>query len=576
MHRSVRLTKTLAALGAFAVLGCTGSIPGTSSGDNGNGNGNGNGNQGMNPPGTKPDPTKPDPMRPTPPAPSGTVASAAPLRRLNADQYRNTVQDLLGIKDAVPASALPADEAIDDRFVSNVIRPVQGVDVERYGDAAELLAKTAVMNLQGLLGCDPAGGGEQTCVAKFIESFGKRAYRRPLTSTEIDRAKALYTKGRMGADVANGVRLVVQAMLQSVNFLYLFEPTPPNSTGKVVAIDSWAMASRLSYFFLNSMPDADLFTAAEAGQLSTPEQVSAQAERLVGSPRFLDTLGNFHDQWLELGDLKAAEKDAKLFPAWNDALRTALREETRQFVGYVLRQGDGKLDTLLNANFSMLSGPLFDHYGVAKPANVNAWTKVDLKPGERSGLLTQAGLMASLAREDRTSFIRRGKVVRDGFLCTHVPDPPPGVDTSEANIPATADARMRSELHRAKPECKVCHELFDPIGFAFEKYDATGKFRTTENGKVIDTSADVTDTKTLNGPVKDAVDLAQKLASSDEVRACIATQWMRFALGREEGDDDQPSLTAAMKGFQTGGWKVSELLVSLARSDSFRYQKVKP
>jgi hypothetical protein len=570
MHRSVRLRKTLAALGAFAALGCTGSIPGGPGGDNGNGP------DGTNPPNTKPDPTKPDPVRPTPPAPTGTTASAAPLRRLNADQYRNTIQDLLGIKDAVPASALPADEAIDDRFVSNVIRPVQGVDVERYGDAAESLARTAVMNLTGLMGCDPAGSNEQTCVGKFIESFGKRAYRRPLTQAEVDRAKALYAKGRMGADATNGVRLVVQAMLQSVNFLYMFEPTPANSTGKVVAIDPWAMASRLSYFFLNSMPDAELFAAAEAGELAKPEQVAAHAARLVGSPRFLDTLGNFHDQWLELGDLKAAEKDAKMFPAWNDALRTALREETRQFVAYVLRQGDGKLDTLLNANFSMLSGPLFDHYGVAKPANTTAWTKVDLKAGERAGLLTQAGLMASLAREDRTSFIRRGKVVRDGFLCTHVPDPPPGVDASEATIPATADARMRSELHRTKPECKVCHELFDPLGFAFEKYDAIGKFRATENGRAIDTSAEVTATTTLNGPIKDAVELAQKLSGSVEVRTCIATQWMRFGLGREEGDDDQPSLTAAMKGFEASGWKVGDLLVALAKSDTFRYQKVKP
>jgi hypothetical protein len=369
---------------------------------------------------------------------------------------------------------------------------------------------------------------------------------------------------------------VVQAMLQSVNFLYMFEPTPANSTGKVVSLDAWATASRLSYFFLNSMPDPDLFTAAEANQLSTAEQVAAQATRLVNSPRFLDTLGNFHDQWLELADLKAAEKDPMLFPMWNDALRTALREETRQFVTYVMRQGDGTLDTLLNAKFSMLSGPLYDHYGVPKPANLTAWTKTDLKVGERSGLLTQAGLMATLAREDRTSFIRRGKLVREGFLCTKVPDPPPGVDASEANIPATADARERARLHRTKPDCAVCHALFDPLGFSFEKYDAVGKYRTMDNGKVIDTSADITDTKALNSSVKDAVELAQKLATSDEVRSCIATQWMRFGLGRQENDDDAASLTATMKGFQAGGWKVADLAVALAKSDTFRYQKVKP
>jgi hypothetical protein len=571
MHRSIRLVNSLAALGACVALGCTGSIPGGPSGGNNNGGGDG-----MNPPGMKPDPMKPDPTRPTPPAPAGTTASAAPLRRLNADQYINTVRDLLGIQNPLEAAALPADESIEDRFISNTVRPVQGVDVERYGDAAEALARTAVMNLSGLMGCDPSGAGEQTCVGKFIESFGKRAYRRPLTATEIDRAKALYAKGRMGADATNGVRLVVQAMLQSVNFLYMFEPTPANSVGKVVSIDPWAMASRLSYFFLNSMPDADLFAAAEANQLSTPEQVAAQSTRLVSSPRFLETLGNFHDQWLELGDLKAAEKDPTLFPTWNDALRTALREETRQFVTYVLRQGDGKLDTMLTAGFSMLSGPLYDHYGLPKPANTTAWTKVDLKPGERAGLLTQAGLMASLAREDRTSFIRRGKLVREGFLCTVVPDPPPGVDASEAMIPATADARQRAMLHRTKPECAACHALFDPLGFAFEKYDATGKYRTMEGGKPIDTSSEITDTKALNGTVKDAVELAQKLGTADEVRNCIARQWMRFGLGREETDDDLPSLNEAMKGFQASGWKVADFLVAMAKSDTFRYQKVKP
>jgi hypothetical protein len=586
MPRSVSLLnlRVLAVLGACGALGCTGTIPGDGGEKGGgkgnptdpNGPGNGNGGGGMTNTGGSGMGNPGDKTGGGTPAPTGVSASGAPLRRLNADQYRNTVQDLLGIKDGPTSDALPADESIQDRFISNVVRPVQGVDVERYADVAESLARAAVMNLNGLMGCDPAGAGEQTCVAKFIESFGKRAYRRPLTMSEIDRAKVLYMKGRTAADATNGVRLVVQAMLQSVNFLYMFEPTPANSTGKIVSVDPWAMASRLSYFFLNSMPDAELFTAAEKNQLATPEQVAAQAARLVGSARFLDTMGNFHDQWLELADLKAAEKDPMMFPTWNDGLRTAMREETRQFVTYVMRQGDGKLETLLNAKFSLLSGPLYDHYGVAKPANTTAWTKVDLKPGERSGLLTQAGLMASLAREDRTSFIRRGKLVREAFLCTEVPDPPPGVDASEAMIPATADARQRSVLHRTKPECAACHALFDPIGFAFEKYDAIGKFRTMEGGKLIDTSTAVTATDQLNGDVKDAVELAQKMGTADEVRTCVAKQWMRFGLGREETDADLPSLTAAMKGFADGGYKVTDYLVALAKSDTFRYQKVKP
>jgi hypothetical protein len=504
-------------------------------------------------------------------------ASTAPLRRLNADQYRNTIADLLGITDVVTAGALPADESIGNRFVSNVVRPVQGVDVERYASTAEVVARRAVANLNGLLGCDPAGAGELGCVSRFIESFGKRAYRRPLATGEIERAKKVYLAGRAGTDVATGVRLVVQAMLQSVNFLYLFEPAPTSMAGKVLAVDGWSMASRLSYFFLNSMPDGELFAAAEANQLATPEQVTRQAARLAGLPRFRETVGNFHDQWLELGELRAAEKDPKLFPAWNPDLRAALVQETRQFVEQVM-QGDGKLDTLLSGHFSVLSGPLYDLYGVAKPAGAAAttWQKVDLDPTQRAGLLTQAGLMAGLAREDRTSYIRRGKLVREALLCTPIPDPPPGVDASEAKVPANADARQRAAIHRDRPDCAACHALFDPLGFTFESYDAIGRFRTTENGKPIDARSEITATKQLDGAVRDAVDLAGKLAASDEVRACVARQWLRFALGREETDGDLPSLDSAIKGFRDGGWKVSELLVALARSDAFRFQKVKP
>jgi hypothetical protein len=226
----------------------------------------------------------------------------------------------------------------------------------------------------------------------------------------------------------------------------------------------------------------------------------------------------------------------------------------------------------------MLSGPLYDLYGVPKPAGAaaDAWQKVSLDPKQRSGLLTQPGLMASLAKEDRTSFIRRGKMIREGLLCTPVADPPPGVDASEAKVPATADARTRAMIHRDNPQCASCHALFDPLGFAFEAYDAVGRFRATENGKPVNSQTDITFTKALDGSVKDAIEMVGKLAQADEVRECVARQWLRFALGREESADDTGTLSEAMNGFKSNGWKVSDLLLAVARSDSFRYQKVKP
>jgi len=505
------------------------------------------------------------------------MASAAPLRRLTGDQFRNTIQDLLGAGDLATEAALPPDESIsNEHFLSNISRPVQGSDVDRYADLADAIARKVVGSLPPLLGCDAGGANENACIGSFIERFGKRAFRRPLTQAEVGRAKALYMAGRTGADVANGVRLLVQGMLQSPSFLYLVEPAPGAAPGKIVAVDQWAMASRLSYFLLDSMPDNDLFAAAEAGQLATPEQVTTQATRLMATQRFRDMVTKFHSEWLELGELKSVDKDTKLFPAWSEPLRTAMLEEPRRFVDYVMHDGDGKLETLLTAPYSILSGPLYDLYGVAKPAGGDAWQKTALDPKQRGGLLTQVGIMASLAKEDRTSFIRRGKMVREGILCTPVPDPPPGVDASETMVPANADARTRAMIHRDKPECASCHALFDPLGFAFEAYDAIGRFRTTENGKPINSQTDVTETKALNGSIKDALDLVGRLAGADEVRECVAKQWLRFALGREESGDDAATLGEVMNGFKSNGWKVSDLLLAVARSDSFRYQKVKP
>jgi hypothetical protein len=517
-------------------------------------------------------------------------ASVAPLRRLNGDQYRNTIKDLFGFNDVLTGGdALPPDEAVsDDRFMSNINRTVTGSDVDTYSLAAEAVAAKAVMNLGTLLGCDPAGAGETACISGFIEKFGKRAYRRPLTDGEKTRAMTLYMVGRK-TDVATGVRLVLSGMLQSVNFLYLFELAPPSDAGKVVQVDNWAMASRLSFFLTGSTPDEKLLAAADTGALSTAEQVTAQAKRLIKeSPRFAEMLRSFHGQWLEMGELSSAEKDAMMFPAWNEKLRAAMIEEPKRFVDEVMR-GDGTLETLLTAPFSMVNGTLATFYGATGgPAGETTWQKVMLNPQQRSGLLTQAGLLANLAHENRTSYILRGKMIRGGLLCRAITPPPPTVDANETDIPPTADARTRAMLHRKNPSCASCHENFDPLGFAFENYDATGKYRTTEGGKAIDASGDVADTRALDGKVNNAIELVHKLAGADEVRECMARQWMRFALGRNEHVDDDDlgefqtekddagSLAQAMKGFKDSGWKIADLLAALTVSDSFRYQKVKP
>jgi hypothetical protein len=565
----------------FVALGCTGSVDGSSgaggsmetgtggtnvstggrggSGTGGAG-GSGTGGTGMVVP------------------PGAVSVGVSPLRRLTSEQYKNTVRDLLLMKDArdvVATGDLPADGSIAERFSANTANGVQGLDAVKYAELAEKLSTKAAANLQALLPC-PATGGE-TCATQFIQTFGKRAFRRPLSQAEVDRFKAVYTAGAMGGQFANGIKRVIEAFLQSPKFLYLVEPVPADSAGKIFAIDGWSMATRLSYLFLNSMPDSELFTAAENNQLATAEQVAAQATRLVKDDRFRETLGAFHHEWLELSVLDSAEKDAAKFPVWNDALKTALAQQTRKFIEGVLKDGDGKLETLLSANFSFMSGPLYQLYGLQAPANATAWAKVDLDAKQRAGLFTSAGLMAGLAHEDRTSFILRGKLVREALLCTEVPPPPAGVDTSEMNIPATATAKERSEMHRRDPACASCHAVFDPIGFAFEGYDAIGKFRTTDAaGKPVDTAGSLSGTDSLDGNVTDAVALMKKMATAGEVQRCMTKMWMRFGLGRADDEmEDKGSLDAGFKAMKDSG-RIADMLVALARSDAFRHQKVKP
>jgi hypothetical protein len=503
-----------------------------------------------------------------PVAPASVSAAVAPMRRLTRSQYRNTVRDLLGVTDAVAPSALPGDDAVHDRFHSNTASPLQAIDIGKYADAAEVVAGKAAANLAALLPCDP-NAGDAGCARRFIESFGRRAYRRPLTGAEIGLLEAVFTQG---GDFATGIRLVIAGLLQSPKFLYLPEPVPVTAGGQVVAVDGWAMASRLSYFLLDTMPDDGLFTAAEKGKLGTAAEVESQATRLMQDPRFRSTLAGFHQQWLQTQTLAAAEKDAQLFPHWNPALRDALGEETRRFVEYVFTEGDRRLETLLAAPFSLLDPSLAGFYGTQ--GGGAGWQRVQLPPDQRAGILTQAGLMATLASENRTSYILRGKMVREALFCTAVQPPPPDTPTEPTLAPG-ASAKSRAEAHRTDPVCASCHQLFDPLGFAFEIYDATGRYRQSDAAGPIDARVTLSQTRQLDGKTAaNAVELAKLLAGADEVRDCVARQWMRFGLGREDAAEDEPSLAAAMDAFEKDGARLPSLLMAIARSDAFRYQKV--
>ena len=499
-------------------------------------------------------------------------AGPSRLRRLTRIEYDHTVRDLLGLtaeQSSAVASGLAADEKLGP-FASNWSAPIGELGVEQFMDVAEQLAgQTAVAPL---LACDPLVIGEDVCAHQFIDRFGRRAHRRALSDDERLHYQTLYATARDAWGFEPAIRLVIEGMLQSPYLLYHIE-SPPSDAPDGDGLDGWSLASRLSYFLWSSMPDDELFAAAEADELSTKDGLRAQAERMLASPRARDGIASFHLQWLSLDGIDTLEKDPSVYPVFNAELRQAMRNETVAFADYVIRQGDARLDTLLTAPFSLVEAPLLELYGLTTPANHDPMQPMDLNPEQRAGLLTQAGVLAVNAHANQGAPIRRGVMVRRNFLCQELPDPPPDVNNTPPQPDPNSTTRERIEETTKEARCQPCHVLINGLGFGLENYDGIGQFRVVENGKPIDASGSIVGSDDVDGPFEGAVELAHRLAQSEQVQQCVARQWFRFALGRPEAAADDCSMQVAMDAFADSGEHLQELLISVVTSEVFRLRK---
>jgi hypothetical protein len=498
----------------------------------------------------------------------------APLRRLTRYEYDATVRDLLGDTSA-PSSAFPPDErgAGFSNDAENL--SVSSLHVESYMAAAEKLsvAATAPANLAKLVPCD-AARGDAACAAKFIDVWGKRAWRRPLETDEKADLVKVFGDASAGGGFVAGVQTVMQVMLQSPQFLYRLE-TGAGEIGsglnKMTKLSPWEAASRLSYLFWGSMPDDALFAEAEAGRLGTREEIAQQARRLIKDPKAQQTLAVFHEQWLGLEKIDQIDKDPAVFPNYDPALRALFRKETTLFLEEVLRNGDAKLGTVLTAPFSFMNAKLAAFYGIKGPSGPD-WQKVSLDPKQRSGFLTQAGFLAAFALPNQTDPVRRGKFVREQFFCQQPPPPPNDIEVKPPDLAPGLSTRERFRQHAADPLCANCHRLMDPIGLAFEQYDGIGQWRQTDGGKPVDASGELIGTD-IDGPFVGPLELGKKLAGSDQVRTCLVKHWFRFGYGRSETPADLCSIETLKALHAAGGDDVRELLIALTQTDAFLFRR---
>jgi hypothetical protein len=493
------------------------------------------------------------------------------LRRLSRSEYDATISDLFGFASTWGA-AFTADTVVHGFDNNAAALKVTPLLADQARSAAEEIADLAMQSPAAVLPCDPAAAGEAECAALFIDAFGRRAFRRPLDDGDRKRYGDLYAAVAAEDGFAEGIEVVIGAMLQSPHFLYRAELGGAADADGTVPLTHYEVATELSYFLWGSMPDPDLFAAAASGELGTPEGIEKQARRLLADPRSNATLERFTGQWLEIDRLASVPKDAAVFPEIDGALRTAMSEETKRFVNHVVRGGEGTLTELLTGKFTFASPELAAFYGLPAPTgapDAAGFAQVELDGTPRGGLLTQGSLLTTHARPNASSPIHRGKLVRERLLCQALPPPPPGLNVQPPPVDPTKTTRERYAAHATVEPCLSCHRLVDPIGFGFEHFDGIGRFRDMEGAQPVDATGEIVATDHTNGAFDGTAELASRLAESPDVHDCFALQWFRFAYGVEENADLACLVDQVAEDFSASGLKVEELLVALTKTPHF-------
>jgi len=524
------------------------------------------------------EPVEPEPSEPPRPDP-GTLENGVPygtrLQRLTHAEYERTVTDLLGV------GAGSSSEFLDDPSFSGFDNNADGLRVggrlgRDYRRAAEAIAREVVGSDELLARVLPCDDASVACATEFVTSFGLRAFRRPLREAEVGRYVALFAEGpslvQSGSDLSDGVLLVIETMLQSPNFLYRSELSTEEDADGFIPLNDYEIASRLSYMLTASMPDAELFRAARAGELTTSEGIRTQAERLADSAAIRPRVLDFHEQWLDLKAYRELSKDAELFPDFSPELAEDYVGEVHRFVEHVtLDEGRG-LPSLLTAPYGFVNQRTAPFYGLDANDFDDEFSLVEFSGKERAGLLTGLGFLSAHAYTTDTSPIHRGVFVLRRILCEAIPDPPGGIDLT---LPETTDeivtTRDQVEAHTAAPVCSTCHSLINPIGFAFENFDAVGAARESDNGAPLNTAGSV-ELSEESLQFSGALDLISQLAESESVRSCYAKQWLRYAYARSEAVSDAQTLAALGEHLADDAYSVRELLVDLTRPRAFTHR----
>jgi hypothetical protein len=526
-------------------------------------------------------------------SPSGTSASSpaaapkddpdavldhGPWRRLTQAELAGALAVVLRVDRAATEAAvatLPEDDTNSRGFV--VPRTVNDGYIEALSALVARLispADPARVSPEWARECPPARQGEAPCLESFARKVGRIAYRRPLEAGEVAALVTLAQKvltGVEGATTADALRAVLSFMLQSPEFLYLWERGPTDREEVVagrVALSPHERAARLSFFYWSEPPDAELGALADSGALREPTVWRAQAERLFEDPRADRLFRSFMQQWLGLDKVSTltrapADDGAVLTPALQDALQ----EEAAQYLRHVIRRGGASFEALLTSKTALVDRALAAHYGLPRPA-VDG---VQAVPRQDGGLLALGAVLVAAAGHDAPSPTHFGVVVRDALLCDPLAPPPEDVATNLPPLEPGGTLRARVEAHVAAPACAGCHRFLDPIGFAALAYDHLGRPARPGRPKE-DTSGLIVDYEAgVDRPFVNLEDLMRLLGANGRARQCFARQWLRFATGMDLGNDT--AVPTSLTTGPAGPGDLRRLVTAVADSDAFRFRR---
>ncbi|MFO0646656.1 MAG: DUF1592 domain-containing protein [Polyangiales bacterium] len=424
-----------------------------------------------------------------------------------------------------------------------------------------------------ILSCDPtAAAGEAACARQVIAAFARKAWRRPVTDAEVTRLAALLDVAHaQGEGFEAGIRLALQAVILSPHFVFRVELDADPTSTVAHPLNDHELASRLSYFLWSSMPDDALFALADAGRLRDPATLRAQVTRMLADPKARALTDNFAGQWLYTRSLADHDADPARFPAYTPTLRAAFKAETEAYFEAFLREDIG-MDQFLTAPFTFVDDGLARFYGITAPTGTGL-RRVALTGDRRGGLLTQASLLTVNSHADRTSPVRRGQWVLNQLMCEPPPPPPGDVMGLPPETIPTGSLRQRFEAHRAEPRCATCHALMDPIGFAFEHFDAVGAWRDRDEGFAIDTTGTLPGTGAM---FDGATALATLLARDPRYPRCVTRQWFTYALGRGPEPYDDDDLDTISHDWSAAGMRLRDLVVRIVTSEAFTQRRGEP